>query len=219
MDPLPTLGSDATTFSNLWNTPPDGVPAGWSAAWASRGQDIKIRRLDLTPLFRRLVLDNEDGLRTAPYSINTTNALASVPMGGRFEAFFLHGTPINLHFYPDLASASTAVLGREYLVQESGYVFENGSWGRYLSAGPNLMAGSFGQMVDVFRTAAVKSTRAARAHPQSVVDAMHSYLLYGALYTENGSPTDSPTPPTTPHLRMAYDAQIQMSLVSSNLLK
>jgi type II secretory pathway pseudopilin PulG len=219
MDTLPSLTGDTTTFSNLWNTPPDGVPAGWAASWASRGPDIKIKRMDFTQLFHRLVLENEDGLRTAPYSINTTNTLTSVPISSRVETFFLHGTPINLHFYPDPTTSTIVVLGHEYLVQESSYLFENGTWGRYLGCGPNMVVGSFGQLAEVFRVASVSGTRAASATPQSVADAMYTYLLYAALYSESGAPTDTPTPPVTPHLRMAYDAQLQMSLVSSNLLK
>jgi len=218
-DTLPVLAADATTFSNLWNTVPDGVPAGWAASWDARGADIKIKRLDFGLLFRRVVLENEDGLRTAPYSINTTNALTSVPTGERREVFFVLNTPINLHFYPNLASSATEVLGREYLAQETSYVFENGSWGRYLTAGPNWLAGSFGQLAEVFRTASVSGTRAAWATPQSAMEAMYNYLLYAALYTGNGSPNDTATPPVTPDLRMAYDAYLQMSLVSSNLLK
>jgi type II secretory pathway pseudopilin PulG len=222
--PLPALTIDAASFSNLWyNAPADTAPSGWPAAWAKTGKDLKIVRMDWSGLFHRVVLANADALRNAPYSIDSTNTRTFVPAGGQREAWFLHGTPINLHYYPIVtATNSEAVLGREYVVEDMGYVFENGCWRRYATAGVNVGTSPdarFGQWVDTFLLATANPARVASASQQSVIDAMRNYLLYMATYAQNGSPSDSATPPQTPDLRMAYDAQLQLSLVSSNLTK
>lgn len=215
---LPAITNSASVFSNIWNTATDAIPAGWSSAWTGYGQDLKIQRIHLRALFHRVVLENLDDLRTAPYSIENPATTTNITATGRREVWFIHNTAFNLHYYPDLASSTTQLLGREYIDRDSAYAFENGTWTRYPLLGLQA-TNSFGWMADRFRSRGYPSTRVASATAQAVTDAMCDYLLAMALHASSGNPSDSATPPATPYLRMAYDAQIRLALVSSNLTK
>jgi hypothetical protein len=107
---LPPLANNTSSFSNIWNTLPNGVPAGWPSFWANNGPDLRIVRLDLGTLFHRVILQNLDLYNPAPYSIETTNTLTAVPTGGRQEMWFIHSTVINFHFNDNTLEAREPIV-------------------------------------------------------------------------------------------------------------
>ena len=168
---LPAIEQDAGAFANIWNTAPNGVPAGWPAAWAGRGQDLQILRLDMGSSFHRVILENLDLYHVAPYSIETTNTLTSVPVGSRKEMWFIDSTVINFHYN------DSSLQAREYIVEDVSYVYENGGWRRYLWYGPSISSGWFGQMVDAFLAAqSPPGTTRRYSNQQWVIDAMYTFL-------------------------------------------
>ncbi len=181
--PLPTPAITAPTtnqFLQAWNATAGAVPAFLSAlSWNGRPDDLLIQRIEMGTLFCRVVLENLDMNSDAWYSVDTTNTLSSIPKPGTgyvnsSRIFWLvRGTVVNFH-YPD---AGRTLQGREYVMEDVGYTFENGRWGRYLRYGPNRSSGWFGQMVDQFLAAPPPPGATRRYSTQQwVVDAMYHFL-------------------------------------------
>src|SRR5439155_24791952 len=85
---LSSAPQDVPTFNAIWNTPEGGTPAGWTMS----GDDLRIKKLNLEPLFHQLILYNHDPTNvTAPFSIDrgTTNTVASGPPG--WNKYYLEG--------------------------------------------------------------------------------------------------------------------------------
>jgi type II secretory pathway pseudopilin PulG len=194
-DPLPALPTATNAFSVIWNTAPGSVPTNFPADWAGNREDLKIQRMDLGAMFCRVILENVDYNRAAPYSVETTNTLRTVPTGSRREFWLLSGTVLNFH-YPDIGNTLQA---REYITEDVGYTFENGRWGRYLRYGPNRGNGWFGEMVDRFLAARPPPGATRRYSTQQwVVDAMYTFL-----YNFGGWSLESPPfhgGPPWPHI-------------------
>ncbi len=93
------LATTAAAFTNVWNTAPGAVPAGWT--WNGEGDDLRIERLDLGSVFVPLLLNYDTwtvhltnrGRFTIDQS--TTNALPSSLMV--YGAAYIRGTMLGLH--------------------------------------------------------------------------------------------------------------------------
>jgi prepilin-type N-terminal cleavage/methylation domain-containing protein len=171
--PLParTTGPTAAEFESMWTSAAGGVPACLEGAWQGAAEDLKIQRVDLGALFCRVVLENVDFLRTAPYSVETTNTLTTIASGSRRDFWLLRGTVLNFHY------SDSSLQAREYLAEDVSYTFENGRWGRYLRYGPNRANGWFGEMVDRFLAAPPPPGGTRRYSTQQwVIDAMYTFL-------------------------------------------
>jgi type II secretory pathway pseudopilin PulG len=190
MGELPTLNSETVTFSNVWNAPTDGVPAGTTwAGWAGRSKDLRILRMDLRNLFSRVILENLDSWRAAPYSVDTTNTLTFVPAGSRREIWLLNSTVLNFHF------TDNSLQGREYLVEDVSYTYENGRWGRFLWNGPNRPNGWFGEMVDRFLAARRPDYDTRRFSSQMwTIEAMYVFLWNFGQWSIDNFNSGSPLP-------------------------
>jgi hypothetical protein len=172
--PLPSPAITAPTqaqFDGAWNTVSGGVPPVLSSSWDGSPEDLSLQRLEVGALFRRLILENVDNWRLAPYSIETTNTLTTIASNNRREMWFLSGTVVNFHYSDNTLQA------REYLIEDASYTFENGRWTRYLRYGPNRSLGWFGEMVDKFLAAPAPPNGTRRYSTQQwVVDAMYQFL-------------------------------------------
>ena len=181
--PTPAINPNATQFLQAWNAVAGSVPAFLTSSWSGRPDDLNIQRLELGTLFCRVVLENLDANYDAWYSVDTTNTLSSIAKltatatSGRTPTniWLVRGTVLNFH-YPD---AAKTIQAREYIMEDVGYTFENGRWGRYLRYGPNRSNGWFGEMVDKFLAAAEKrppDPRRRYSTEQWVIDAMYQFL-------------------------------------------
>ncbi len=177
--PLPASGFTPPTtnqFLQAWNTVRGGIPAFLSSVWNGRADDLNIQRVEVGTLFCRVVLENLDANYDAWYSVDATNNPASLPKltgtASNNRIFWLvRGTVLNFH-YPD-----QSLQAREYIMEDVGYTFENGRWGRYLRYGPNRSTGWFGEMVDKFLAAQPPPGATRRyATQQWVIDAMYHFL-------------------------------------------
>lgn len=168
---LPTVAYNATTFSNLWNTPSNAIPADWVGSWSGRGTDLQIARCDLSGMFHKVLLENLDLSRAAPYSVEGTNTLTSVPAGTRREFWLIDTSSLNFHFNDGTLQA------REFITEDASYTFEDGAWRRYPRYGRGGSSGWFGDMVDQFIAAPQPPTNNRRVSCQRhVCDSMHEFL-------------------------------------------
>ena len=184
---LPTIGSDAATFSNLWNTAAYAVPAGWTGAWTNAGADIKIQRLNLRSLFSCVVLENNDPTNSAYYSVET-NAVATLAPGTRQQMWLINTSVLNFYASNNVNSLQS----RTYINGNTGFTFEFGNWGGTLQFGTPAW---FGQMAYTFLSATNPPGKLQRyPKQQSVADAMSLYLYYFGQWSLDNFSATNPAP-------------------------
>jgi prepilin-type N-terminal cleavage/methylation domain-containing protein len=113
-------------FTDIWNTPEGSKPSTWSA-WPGNGADLLIQRINLEPLFHRLILANRDGTNSAAaFSILPLTDTLSVSPGVGWNVLYLDGTTVTL-------KSNTVVQTALLLTHDVSFVFENGYWRGHIS--------------------------------------------------------------------------------------
>lgn len=200
-----------TTFTNLWDA---------SEEWDALAQDVKLQRIELRDLFHRVILNNLDGYRAAPYSVESTNTLTTIPIGGRLETWFIESTALNLHMH------GGALQMRDVIREDVSYVFENGRWARYVTTGKSGTSGSFGDLVDAFLRSDPNTNPKFYSTQQAIIDDMYNYLWYFGLWATgdppNGIPPyreiNNPAGPQIPEYRVVVDAQARLAAFSFQIV-
>jgi type II secretory pathway pseudopilin PulG len=179
---LPTLSArpDTNSFNTIWNCAEGQVPSGFAwAAWGGRGEDLLIQRINLEPLFHRLVLLNRDPVNIPRFTIDGTNGVVLLAGGAnRWERFYLNGTRVGL-------CDSAGVPRRKFvLTRDEGFVFEGDTWSDYLSnEGSNeLLAAEFADLALRFMDIEWASSAHQGADQQGSVVAMFNFMLVYTLW-------------------------------------
>lgn len=173
--PITTGMPSAADFAALWNAPPDTVPAGgdW-AGWTGEPDDVKIHRVNLSPLFVKLVLTSYLSATNGQYAVDSslTNA---VPFFAGFGGYFLKGSVLKLYRgAPGSALDSTQILN-----EDSSFVYEGGAWKSSLQGRVTLGVGDVGGVVAAFLSATpnTNSQSPFTNHQQIlVVESMTEYI-------------------------------------------
>jgi prepilin-type N-terminal cleavage/methylation domain-containing protein len=123
--PIATSVPSSNEFNAVWNTAEGAIPttATWTS-WAGTGEDLRIKRLNLEPLFYRLILVNHSSnTNVVPgYSIENSSA-AVVPAGPvGLDKYYLHNTTVGLHDKTGLVQV------RHLLKRSISFMFESDSW-------------------------------------------------------------------------------------------
>ena len=185
------------SFSNVWNTLDGVVPAGWPAEWSGKGDQLRVQRLDLGSLFHRLILNPVDPKGFGRIAIDTSQSALVTNIQ---SACYLDGTVIGL--YDTNNAANSVVLeAREFLQQDTSYVFENGLWrtqifdGRFpqtSSSNTNALVGVFDAAGGLFLTT-FNSAAKNGSNPTVVLSAFYTLMmdyytwsLAGFVNTGNG---------------------------------
>ena len=188
---LPTINS--SDFANIWATPKNTVPSSMSG-WGGQGEDLVIERIELAPLFHKVVLMNVDATpNIGRYAVDDTrtnwvNTMPSVAPQTNAWAYYMEGTTINF-YRPDGALASV-----ESVREDVSFVYQNNRWGRNLGGDDDVIS-DFGQLVDRFLQQPVPCEAETGATQRSVVNAFYDYLwgysdwgLWRPERTSAGSP-------------------------------
>ena len=173
----------AADFAALWDAPPGTVPSsGAWVGWTGDPDDVKIHRMNLSPLFVQLVLTSYMSVTNGQYAVDLgqTNL---VPFNAGFGAYFLTGTILKFyHGPPDSTLDSTQILN-----ENSSFVYEGGMWKNSLQG--RLTAGVPGSagIVAAF-LAATPNTNAQNAFTNYqqilVVRAMTDYLSNYSVWAD-----------------------------------
>lgn len=175
--PLPkTLSGrpDSLEFNAIWATPESGKPSTWS--WEGRGEDLVIQRLDLAPLFHRLVLVNRDPPGSARFSIDST---ATEGLGTVVRRYYLNGTDLGLY------DAATNVQRRVLLTQDESFVFQAGRWSGQLDPEDgysDVVSGEFAALAGLFLAAPWYDNAHKGGNQQGAVLAMFDFMLSFQLW-------------------------------------
>ena len=118
--PMASGAPSAAAFTELWNTPAGQKPATWTT-YRGSGDDLLVQRINLEPLFCRLILHN---LSTNGQPHFQINAATAVPLTNSFarESYYLKGTVVGLF------SNNTILQVREILRDDTHRVFDGTFW-------------------------------------------------------------------------------------------
>ena len=167
-------------FTNIWNAAENTVPAGPAfAGWAGTGEDLRIKKVNLEPLFYQLVLFNHDPTNvTAPFSIvrGTTNTVASGPPG--WNKYYLENSDLWL------LDSNYNVRTRYLLRRNISFVFESGAWRGQIQGGETfndtngVAASSFLTLASTFYKKGVSTTaQGTGASPSSLLVTMYTFMF------------------------------------------
>jgi type II secretory pathway pseudopilin PulG len=210
----PPLSTITDSFTNIWNTPEGGKPASWTG----KAEDLRIQRLELGKSFYKLFLLNLDPTNAASYTFEI-NAPSSVsPAGGtnQLTAYVLEGTSLSLY------KAGTDLQMRVTIDGDQSFVYLNNTWSRDLSSSDSgiLDPGSFGDWVDQFLKCGGPGPTYPDnwATPQSVVDQLYTYLWAYSVWAESDFQGISGNTVQNPLYRVAYNANVLLSVVADNII-
>ena len=148
----------AASFNDIWNTPSMVKPASWAAWSGGKGEDLVIQRINMEPLFYRLILVNRGANNAATFSIDGNNP-QQVPGGNlEWDAYYLDGTMLNLN-------STNILVNQTLLKRDVSYVFENGAWLDQIVNPPpnNDLTKAFALNLSVFLGAGVSTNQQIQA--------------------------------------------------------
>jgi len=172
------LPSGPLDFNDIWNTPENAKPSSWTA-WAGTGDDLRIKRLNLEPLFYQLILVDRDTANQAQYSIDST-IMTNVPSGGfGTNRYYLDGTIVGL-------GANGALLSRHLLKRSISFVFESGAWPDESTPSKPAYSGTGSDFVNhalgFFNAPKNPYATAAGASQYSVLEGMYTFMFDYSLW-------------------------------------
>jgi type II secretory pathway pseudopilin PulG len=132
--PLPIasgMPSTLSAFNDIWNTPQRAKPTNsvW-ATWKGTVDDLLIQRVNLAPLFHRLILVNGAGGQ-GYFSINSNSNAPVSPGGTGMNSYYLDGTALGLYG----TNRNNPPLVTEVIRSDMSRVFEYGIWRDQISLG------------------------------------------------------------------------------------
>ena len=188
-------------FTNIWNVaermvPPTPVFTNWTGS----GDDLKIQRINLSPLFVRLVLTtyaatNSSSSLLGRYSIDW-QATNTVPVNAitnpaGIEGYFIQNSILGLH----KDSASGGVLdSQQVLIRNNSFVYDERVWRGSITGISPLGGMDIGSVVDKF-LAAYQNPRAPTNQQVTVVQSMVNYMNAYGTWAAAGFPRAGNNPP------------------------
>ncbi len=116
---LPATGD----FAIIWNTVDGTVPSATAFShWRGTGDDLKIQRINLAPLFAHLVLSYYASTNSAWYSVGAGVTKQVTSLAG-IDAYFLKSSVVNLYAGPAVALDSQLVLN-----DDTSYWYYQDAW-------------------------------------------------------------------------------------------
>ena len=206
---LSGVAASSDIFDHIWDAPEGTIPQGWPAEWAGKGEFLQITRINLTPLFRRLLVSPLTEGVPAQISVDSSAPFA-VPAAG-LSGYYFEGTVIGLYNNGQVES-------RDLLLTNRSYGYERGIWRGQLWEGKVKDATDLARGLDAFRTAQLNPQAGVGASQQKVMDAYYNYVLTYATWARAGFPSYDVNQQPTPEYQSLSNAQSQLEAVSEALL-
>jgi hypothetical protein len=169
--------STGVPFDNVWSTPDGYKPSVWST-WTGKGEDLIVQRINVSPLFHRLVLVNRDTINAPSFTVDGTNRV-SVPSGGAgWSRFYLDGTVVGL------CDSSGTLRRRVVLTRDESLVFEGDMWSDYVvyEGSNEMLANEFADLAARFMDISWAPGAHQGADQQGAVVSIFNFLLVYTLW-------------------------------------
>jgi len=162
-------------FNNIWNAAEGTVPAGSAfSGWAGKGDDLRIKKLNVQPQFYQLILINHDTV-TPGFSIDGSSVVP-VPNTGAWNPgwnkYYLDSTVVAL-------TDTNGVTQVRYLLKRNiSFVFESGAWRGQIEGGHSFNPASlyFLERATAFVNEPLNSQTQQGASQFSVLVVMYNFL-------------------------------------------
>jgi type II secretory pathway pseudopilin PulG len=167
-------------FNNIWNAAEGTVPEGWTS-WGGRADDLNVERVNLDPLFHRLILNNVDQNGTPSVSLDGSGLIAVSTNNPSLDRYYLEGTVVGLHATNQLVDV------RAILQRDISYVFELNFWrgGIYDGQDRRKTEGmEFNELVEEFLSLPRNPNAKFGSTQQAVIDEMFTYMFVYALWAD-----------------------------------
>jgi hypothetical protein len=110
----------AVDFNTVWDLPAGSVPPDWSSLWQLTQDDLKVQRINLTPLFHKAIVNNYDSINPGGYSVDD-DTVQTVPSEG-INTFLVEGTVLGLH------DSAGELETRQIVRRSCAFTFERETW-------------------------------------------------------------------------------------------
>ena len=201
---LPVSSGTNAAFDTIWNTADGAVPA--DSAWSGykRGDDLKIQRVNLTPLFHQLFLNNITNSNCGVTFDSATNRITT----NAFSGYYLDGTVLSLYW-------TNTLVAQQVLTRDCGFTFDGTGWhGSLLNAptpsgGGGSGSGSFSNL-DFILPLFLATTNNPRSgqSPLAVFTALTNYMMTYKTWANTNFAASGP----------AFNAVMNSSTGSANVL-
>ncbi len=183
----------AANFTNIWNSTDGIVPAApVFTSWTGSGDDLKVQRIDLAPLFVELLLTQNASVGANPrYSVDSTSwaSAIEVPKTNFIQKYFIQNSVLALH-------DNTGVLdSQQILIRNNSFIYDQNVW-RGSIGGEGFLAGlDIASVVDRYLVAypnrqAQNGTNQQVVVVQSMINFMDRYSDWAtAGFPSNSAPT------------------------------
>lgn len=185
--PLPVTSGmvSAADFAALWSCAEDTLPA--AAPWTSIDpHDVKIQRVNLAPLFARLVLSTYTAATNGQYRIDG-GSLVSAPRSNGVSAYYLKGSVATFVTGAPANQTNHTVI----LNQDSSFVYEYGTWRSSIIGGESYGLSDVSGIVAAF-LAATPNQRArltnTNAQQIAIVSSFVNYMSNYNAWASNDFP-------------------------------
>jgi len=186
---LPVGNGTNGGFNTIWNTVDGAVPS--DSAWSgyTRGDDLKIQRINLAPLFHQLFLNSATNSNCALTFDGSTNNITT----NAFSGYYLDGTILALYW-------TNTLVAQQVLTRDCGFTFETATgWHGSLLNAPTLSGGSgngagftnLDFIIPLFLSCS-NNPRSGKS-PMAVFTAMTNYLYTYKLWGNAGFPVSGAT--------------------------
>ena len=132
--PLPVVSGPTNTFNDIWNTATGSKPASWTN-WTGDPTSVVIQRINLQPLFHRVVLFDRDTSANASLTFSV-NGVATNPASVYWDSYYVDGSVLGEY----TNSTPPALLITQIISHDLGGAFDNGSWSDQIGFSPNANA-------------------------------------------------------------------------------
>ena len=177
----------AADFTNIWNAADGTVPpAPAFSGWTGTGDDLKIQRVSLSPLFVHLLLtayQPRDGLPRYSIDANNPGTAPSVPTNATcilgHEGYYIQDSVLYLY------KAQTTIDSQQILIRDNSFVYDQNVWRGSIGGGFFLGGLDIASVVDKYLAAPRNTNPNVATNQQAiVVQSMQNYMdAYGAWGT------------------------------------
>lgn len=200
------VAASSVVFNDIWSTDDGKVPADWPAEWAGKGRELLIRRINLAPLSKRVILYNSYAPDVALYSVEGGGNIPVGPTG--FEGHYIEGTQFTFfdtHSRDEAAgprlhrplSPPTSLLEpnttvadlSQFITKDIVFNYEQNRWIGQNIEGRRIPTMDIEMAANLFLDVRANPNAKGNATQQNTVDAMVNYLQRYAEWQAAGYPT------------------------------
>ena len=178
--PLSSGRPNGSDFNAIWNAAPGTTPssAAWTG-WSGKPNDLIIQRINLAPIFTRLILTTNNSTANGFYSIDsgTTNQVTT-----GIDVYLIQNSVLNLY--------SNAVVDAQQILQrDTSFVFDQNIWRSSItSVSANTNPPDYSGILNAFVTATAKPgvSPSTQIQAQQVAADFTNYMSRYIIWANDG---------------------------------